>query len=171
MIDAECVEEVLEELDQEGAPYEPAAPLEPKKSEENAPEPMAVELAERAAASGAWHVKKINGSVLANKTVNGSGPTDPEAFDVDQDHWSDVEHWRREAVRLLHKLEQTNDDLAGERRRVETMRLETEQLREKLHKIELEQTRAQAEMARRSAAALARTAPSRASIFRRFGGN
>jgi putative secretion ATPase (PEP-CTERM system associated) len=172
VIDAECVEEVLEELDQEGAPYEPAAPVEPKTAEPKAPpEPMAVEQAEKAAASGAWHVKKINGQVLANKAVNGSGPVDPEAFDVDQDHWTDVEHWRREAVRLLHKLEQTYDDLAGERRRVETMRLETEQLREKLHKIELEQTRAQAEMARRSAAAMARTAPSRASIFRRFGGN
>lgn len=171
VIDAECVEEVLEELDQEGAPYEPAAPVEAKDYEPTSSRPAVAEQADKVPGQGAWHVKKINSPAINTKALNGSGPVDPEAFDVDQHHWSDIEHWRREAVRLLHKLEQTYDDLAGERRRVETMRLETEQLREKLHKIELEQTRAQAEMARRSAAAMARTAPSRASIFRRFGGN
>ncbi|MGI9508882.1 MAG: hypothetical protein ACR2QJ_05990, partial [Geminicoccaceae bacterium] len=106
----------------------------------------------------------------SGKPINGA-PVDSEACDIDEAHWGDVEHWRSEAVRLLHKLEQANDDLAGERRRVETIRLEADQLRDKLHRVELEQTRSQAEAARRSAASMARTAPARASIFRRFGGN
>lgn len=166
VIDAEAVEEVLEELDQEGAPYEPVGPA-PQPDEERTDDdtvgPPTTELAPTAAAphgDGA-----ING-----KAANGV-PIDPEVVDVDQDHWTDVEHWRREAVRLLHKLEQTYDDLAGERRRVETIRLEADQLRDRLHRVEMEQTRAQAEAARRSAATMARTAPARASIFRRFGGN
>ncbi|MGI9416222.1 MAG: hypothetical protein ACR2RA_00135, partial [Geminicoccaceae bacterium] len=118
---------------------------------------------------------EVNGAARSANGINGrplnGTPVDPEAVDIDEDHWRDVEHWRREAVRLMHKLEQTNDDLAGERRRVETIRLEVEQLRDKLHRIELEQTRAQAEAARRSAASMARSAPAHASIFRRFGGN
>ena len=155
VIDADAVEEVLEELDQEGAPYEPAGPGE-QKHDEQAARP----------ASG----PELNGKAASGKPINGA-PVDPEACDIDEDHWGDVEHWRREAVRLLHKLEQANDDLAGERRRVETIRLEADQLRDKLHRVELEQTRSQAEAARRSAASMARTAPARASIFRRFGGN
>ena len=155
VIDADAVEEVLDELDQEGAPYEPAGPAEQKHGEQAARPASGTEL---------------NGKPSSGKPINGA-PVDPEACDVDEEHWGDVEHWRREAVRLLHKLEQANDDLAGERRRVETIRLEADQLRDKLHRVELEQTRSQAEAARRSAASMARTAPARASIFRRFGGN
>ena len=157
VIDAEAVEEVLEELDQEGAPYEPAGPAEPTETQpqQDAQPQNGVDT---------------QGQMLNGMLPNGT-PTDPEAFNVDDDHWSDVDHWRRESVRLLHKLEQAYDDLAGERRRVETIRLEADQLRDKLHRLELEQTRAQAEAARRSAATMARTAPTRASIFRRFGGN
>ncbi|MDH3661566.1 MAG: XrtA-associated ATPase [Alphaproteobacteria bacterium] len=165
MIDAEAVEEVLEELDQEGAPYEPAGPAEPGGDARAQERAASQETGGPPPNDPARHGKGMNG-----KALNGT-PVDPEAFDIDEDHWGDVEHWRREAVRLLHKLEQTNDDLAGERRRVESIRLEADQLRDKLHKVELEQTRAQAEAARRSAAAMARTAPARASIFRRFGGN
>lgn len=165
-IDAESVEEVLEELDQEGAPYEPAGP---------APQPDG-DRAEDQADDPPMNGSALNGTAQnADGAMNGKAPTgapvDPEAVDVDQDHWTDVEHWRREAVRLLHKLEQANDDLAGERRRVETIRLEADQLRDRLHRVEMEQTRAQADAARRSAATMARTAPARASIFRRFGGN
>lgn len=168
VIDAEAVEEVLEELDQEGAPYEPAGPVEssadqpPDDQKDDAPAQI-----NGSAPNGALghDLGSMNGKV--SKDV----PVDPEAVDVDQDHWSDVEHWRRETVRLLHKLEQANDELAGERRRVETIRLEADQLRDRLHKVEMEQTRAQAEAARRSAATMVRTAPARASIFRRFGGN
>jgi type II secretory pathway predicted ATPase ExeA len=148
IIDAEAVEEVLDELDQEGAPYEPAVQTsEPEKEETEKP--------------------PVNGTA---QKLNGV-KIDADVCPIADDHWGDVEHWRREAVRLLHKLEQTYDDLAGERRRVETIRLEADQLRERLHRMELEQTRIQAESARRSAATMARTAPARASIFRRFGGN
>ena len=150
VIDADAVEEVLDELDQEGAPYEPAGPAEQKRGEQAA--------------------TPTSGPEPSGKPINGA-PVDSEACDIDEEHWGDVEHWRREAVRLLNKLEQANDDLAGERRRVETIRLEADQLRDKLHRVELEQTRSQAEAARRSAASMARTAPARASIFRRFGGN
>ena len=165
-IDAESVEEVLEELDQEGAPYEPAGPaLQPDgdRTVDQADDPPMNGSALNSTAQSA-------DGVMNGKAPNGV-PVDPEAVDVDQDHWTDVEHWRREAVRLLHKLEQANDDLAGERRRVETIRLEADQLRDRLHRVEMEQTRAQADAARRSAATMARTAPARASIFRRFGGN
>ena len=148
IIDAEAVEEVLDELDQEGAPYEPAGQTSEPEGEE----------------SPKTHV---NGAAQKPNGVK----VDDEVCPIADDHWGDVEHWRREAVRLLHKLEQTYDDLAGERRRVETIRLEADQLRERLHRMELEQTRIQAESARRSAATMARTAPARASIFRRFGGN
>lgn len=167
VIDAEAVEEVLDELDQEGAPYEPAAPASQAIADQGQVREGALETAAGAQAGPASGGRPLNG-----KSYNGA-PTDPEAVDAaaDDDHWTDVEHWRREAVRLLHKLEQTYDDLAGERRRVETIRLEADQLRDRLHRVELEQSRAQAESARRSAAAMARTAPARASIFRRFGGN
>ncbi|MGI9500687.1 MAG: XrtA/PEP-CTERM system-associated ATPase [Geminicoccaceae bacterium] len=160
-IDAEAVEEVLEELGQEGAPYEPAGPMEEqdeKRTNDKEPNRPA-----------------LNGTAANGKAMNvmapPAAPVDPEICEVTADHWGDVEHWRREAVRLLHKLEQANDDLAGERRRVETIRLEADQLRDRLHRVELEHTRAQAEAARRSAATMVRTAPTRASIFRRFGGN
>jgi hypothetical protein len=165
VIDAESVEEVLEELDQEGAPYEPAGPAD--QGSDAGPKERA---SDHEADGPSPNASTRNGQRVNGKAVNGT-PVDPEAFDIDEDHWGDVEHWRREAVRLLHKLEETNDDLAGERRRVESIRLEADQLRDKLHRVELEQTRAQAEAARRSAAAMARTAPARASIFRRFGGN
>ncbi len=161
VIDADAVEEVLEELDQEGAPYEPAGPAEPADVQ-----PLGTQQQNGAEIQA----QALNGVDINGKLPNGA-PTDPEAFNVEDDHWSDVDHWRRESVRLLHKLEQAYDDLAGERRRVETIRVEADQLRDKLHRIELEQTRAQAEAARRSAATMARTAPTRASIFRRFGGN
>ncbi len=154
VIDAEAVEEVLDELEQEGAPYEPASPDS--------------EAADEGQPNGHANGVSVNGA-LANGRAAIGARADGEPSD--DEHWSDVEHWRREAVRLLHKLEQTYDDLASERRRVETIRLEADQLREKLHRVELEQTRAQAEAARRSAATMARTAPARASIFRRFGGN
>ena len=156
VIDAEAVEEVLDELDQEGAPYEPAGPADPPQDQPQSQQQQ--------------NGVESQGQMLNGKLPNGA-TTDPETFDVDDDHWSDVDHWRRESVRLLHKLEQAYDDLAGERRRVETIRIEADQLRDKLHRLELEQTRAQAEAARRSAATMARTAPTRASIFRRFGGN
>ncbi|MEZ5931457.1 MAG: XrtA-associated ATPase [Alphaproteobacteria bacterium] len=165
VIDAEAVEEVLEELDQEGAPYEPAGP-----AGQSGPDHGEQHLDGAQPNGTALNGAALNGKALNGKALNGA-PIDPEAVDADDDHWSDVEHWRREAVRLLHKLEQTFDDLAGERRRVETIRLEADQLRDRLHRVELEQTRAQAEAARRSAATMARTAPARASIFRRFGGN
>lgn len=151
VIDRDAVEEVLDELDQEGAPYEPT--MRDSEPDDDGPAPG-----------------QVNGALSNGKAANGT-KLDPDGSHPDDDHWGDLEHWRREAVRLLHKLEQTYDDLAGERRRVETIRLEAEQLREKLHRFELEQTRAQAEAARRSAASMARTAPARASIFRRFGGN
>jgi len=156
VIDAEAVDEVLDELDQEGAPYEPTAQAsEPERdqapSEQADDPPLTLE---------APNGKAVNG-VRANADV----------CPLEDDHWGDVEHWRREAVRLLHKLEQTYDDLAGERRRAETIRLEADQLREKLHRLELEQSRIQAETARRTASSMLRTAPARASIFRRFGGN
>lgn len=175
VIDADAVQEVLEELDQEGAPYEPAGPLEQIDGEETAnPEERQDDLPGEAGNQAPAPVS--NGLIqhpesgLNGKASNGT-PVDPEVVDIEEDHWGDVEHWRREAVRLMHKLEQTYDDLAGERRRVETIRLEAEQLRDKLHRVELEQTRAQAESARRSAATMARSAPAHASIFRRFGGN
>jgi hypothetical protein len=49
--------------------------------------------------------------------------------------------------------------------------MENEELRDRLHRMELEQTRQQADAAQRSAAVLLRSAPSRATIFRRFGSN
>ena len=165
VIDAEAVEEVLEELDQEGAPYEPAALSADDSNEQDQARSEDAGINGSAANGVLKHGQGLNG-----KPANGAA-VDPEAVDADDDHWGDVEHWRRETVRLLHKLEQAYDDLAGERRRVETLRLEADQLRERLHRVELEQTRSQAEAARRSAAAMARTAPARASIFRRFGGN
>lgn len=166
VIDAEAVEEVLDELDQEGAPYEPAGPVDDESGGDTESRP-----ADAPATTAVPETTPApNGQAMAGLAVNGT-PIDPEICEVAPDHWGDVEHWRREAVRLLHKLEQTYDDLAGERRRVETIRLEADQLRDKLHKVEMENTRAQAESARRSAATMARTAPSRASIFRRFGGN
>ncbi len=167
VIDAEAVEEVLEELDQEGAPYEPAGPADEVSEETTEDRADDALMNASMPPNGA---SRHGTDVMNGKTPNGT-PVDPEAFDVDQGQWTDVEHWRREAVRLLHKLEQANDELAGERRRVETIRLEADQLRDRLHKVEMEQTRFQAEAARRSAAAMARTAPARASIFRRFGGN
>lgn len=183
VIDAESVAEVLDELDQEGAPYEPAGPVEQTKPETAKPSNGYAEptgspnggLAEpRPAANGAnglaQHAGPMNGAALNGNALNGK-PVDPEHVGIDGEQWGDVEYWRREATRLLQKLEQTNDDLANERRQVESLRLEAEQLRERVHRIELEQTRAQAEAARRSSAAMARSAPSRASIFRRFGGN
>ncbi|MGI9505485.1 MAG: XrtA/PEP-CTERM system-associated ATPase, partial [Geminicoccaceae bacterium] len=145
VIDADAVEEVLEELDQEGAPYEPAGPTEPVDVQ-----PLGTQQQNGAEIQA----QALNGMDVNGKLPNGA-PTDPEAFNVEEDHWSDVDHWRRESVRLLHKLEQAYDDLAGERRRVETIRVEADQLRDKLHRIELEQTRAQAEAARRSAATMA----------------
>jgi len=164
-IDVDAVEEVLEELDQEGAPYEPAGPVSSSAGTET-DQPLIVSEKPGSLPNGMVpHGNEING-----KPVNGK-PLDPETVNADDDHWGDVDHWRRESVRLLHKLERANDDLAGERRRVETIRLEADQLRDRLHRIEMEQTRNQAEVARRSAAALARTAPARASIFRRFGGS
>lgn len=150
VIDADAVLEVLAELDQEGAPYEPAPPHEQGSAQD--------------------HGQQLNGTDVKGPSSNGIA-VNGDVCDVAPDHWGDVEHWRREAVRLLHKLEQTYDDLAGERRRVETIRLEADQLRDKLHRFELEQTRVQAEAARRSAAFMAKSAPTRATIFRRFGGN
>jgi|GEM_PF-1425805 len=166
VIDDDSVLEVLEELDQEGAAYEPSGPDELVSSEPRDQNRTGGSETKGEPLNG----KTPNGAEINGKPLNGT-PVDPEAFDVDEDHWGDVDHWRREAVRLLHKLEQTYDDLAGERRRVETIRLEADQLRDRLHRVELEQTRNQAEAARRSAATMARTAPTRASIFRRFGGN
>lgn len=151
VIDADAVQEVLEELDQEGAPYEPA-PQDDKS----------LMIAESKGAAINGLAAPINGSAASSVRVNGEA-SDPE-------HWSDVEHWRREAVRLLHKLEQTNDDLSSERRRLETIRLENDRLRDQLHRLELEQNRQQAEAAKRSAAILVKSAPNRATIFRRFGG-
>lgn len=152
VIDADAVREVLEELDQEGAPYEPA------------PQEDAGHHAETKAAING-HEAKLNGAASKGGKNNG------EASDDHPEHWGDVEHWRRESVRLLHKLEQTNDDLSSERRKIETIRLENDQLRDRLHQMELEQNREQAEAAKRSAAVLVKNAPNRATIFRRFGGS
>ncbi|MGI9436783.1 MAG: XrtA/PEP-CTERM system-associated ATPase [Geminicoccaceae bacterium] len=151
VIDAGAVLDVLEELDKEGAPYEPAAPDQE-------------EAGDRAQLNGAQG-SDTQGTLLNGSKVNG------RHCEIAPDHWGDVEHWRREAVRLLHKLEQTYDDLAGERRRVETIRLEADQLRDRLHQMELEQSRQRAEAARRSAAISMKAAPSRTTIFRRFGGS
>lgn len=152
VIDADAVREVLEELDQEGAPYEPA------------PQEEAGHHAETKAAING-HDAKLNGATPKGAKVNG------ETSDDHPEHWGDVEHWRRESVRLLHKLEQTNDDLSNERRKIETIRLENDQLRNQLHQMELEQNREQAEATKRSAAVLVKNAPNRATIFRRFGGS
>lgn len=165
VINGEAVEDVLEELEQEGSPYEPAALPEQKSVDQKEDQADSSEPSVKAQHDTPSSEKEISG-----KTMNGAA-TDPEAVHVGEEHWSDVDHWRRETVRLLKKLEQTNDDLTGERRRSETIRIEADRLRDRLHRAELEQTRAQADAARRSAATLARTAPARASIFRRFGGN
>ena len=50
------------------------------------------------------------------------------------------------------------------------LELENDRLRDRLHQMELEQNRQQAEAAKRSAVVMVKTAPSRATIFRRFGG-
>jgi putative secretion ATPase (PEP-CTERM system associated) len=157
VIDADAVQEVLEELDQEGARYEPAA------------------REDKGSLVAAGHAAALNGHARAatpsGPVPNGGGKVNGDKTDADPEHWGDVEHWRREAVRLLHKLEQTYDDLNGERRRLETIRLENDQLRDRLHQMELEKNRQQAETAKRSAAFLVKTAPSRSTIFRRFGGS
>lgn len=155
VIDADAVQEVLEELDQEGAPYEPAP--QDDKSSPNAADPTA-------------HLKG-HGAGLHGPASSGSIKVNGAASVTDPNHWSDIDHWRREAVRLLHKLEETHDDLNGERRRIETIRLENDRLRDRLHQMELEQNRQQAETVKRSAAVLLKSAPSRATIFRRFGGS
>ncbi|MGI9450964.1 MAG: XrtA/PEP-CTERM system-associated ATPase [Geminicoccaceae bacterium] len=156
VIDDEAVLEVMEELDQEGAPYEPAAQDDEKARHA---EDKRVHL------NG--HTPLLNGSA----PIGGSGISAGAVADTDSEQWGDVEHWRRETVRLLHKLEKTNDDLSSERRRVEAIRIENDQLRDRLHQMELDQNRKQAEAAKRSAAVLVKSAPSRATIFRRFGGS
>ena len=152
VVDADAVQQVLEELDQEGTPYEP----------------VSQDHQDKAAPPGRTSPQNVsvNGSSPGNGKVNGdaSGVHDPE-------HWSDLEHWRREAVRLLQKLEQTNDDLSSERRMIENIRLENEQLRQRLHQMELDHSQQQAEAAKHSAAVLVKSAPQRATIFRRFGGS
>lgn len=156
VIDDEAVLEVMEELDQEGAPYEPAAQDDEKARH-----------AEDKRAHVNGHTPLLNGSA----PLGGSGISAGAVADTDSEQWGDVEHWRRETVRLLHKLEKTNDDLSSERRRVEAIRIENDQLRDRLHQMELDQNRKQAEAAKRSAAVLVKSAPSRATIFRRFGGS
>ncbi len=158
VIDADDVHEVLEELDQEGAPYEPAPQEDSNR--------QTASTKATASVNGRDHGPALNGAGSETIRINGegSGADDPE-------HWCDIDHWRREAVRLLSKLEQAHDDLSGERRRVETIRLENERLRDRLHQLELEQSRRQVEVAKRSAAVLVKKAPSRATIFRRFGGS
>lgn len=150
VIDEDSVLDVLDELDKEGAPYEPATPDQDS--------------------SDSTRHNGVNGAEINTASLNGS-KMNGHVCEITPDHWGDVEHWRREAVRLLHKLEQTYDDLAGERRRVETIRLEADQLRSRLHQLELEQSQQREEAARRSAAISMKTAPSRATIFRRFGGS
>jgi len=155
VIDAEAVHEVVEELDQEGAPYEPAA-QEQKQAQD----------AKDKATYVNGHAPAINGSAAL-----GGIDISNETADPNSQHWSDVDHWRRETVRLLHKLEQTYDDLSSERQRIEAIRLENDQLRDRLHQMELDQNRKLAEAAKHSAAVLVKSAPSRATIFRRFGGS
>lgn len=155
VIDADAVHEVFEELDQEGAPYEPAS----RDKGNN-------QVAEEKAAYVSGHSAPLN-----DRAPTGGMKVNGDAGDADPEHWHDLEHWRRESVRLLHKLEQTNDDLNSERRRAETIRLENDRLRDRLHQMELEQNRQEAEAAKRSAAVLVKSAPSRATIFRRFGGS
>ena len=148
VIDVEAVEEVLDELGQEGSPYEPVPPPEADD-------------------------RAVNGhgdNTLDDPGMNGV-KVNGDDCDADTERWGDVDHWRRETVRLLHKLEQVNDDLVNERRRVETIRIEADRLRERMHQLELEQTRSQAEAAKRSAAITVKNAPMRATIFRRFGGS
>ncbi len=157
VIDADAVHEVLEELDQEGAPYEPA-PQDDKNGQ----------AAGGKTVSGNGHSPGAALNCAGSGTIRVNG----EGSDADTpEHWGDIDHWRREAVRLLGKLEQAHDDLGGERRRIETIRLENERLRDRLHQMELEQSRRQVEVAKRSAAILVKKAPSRATIFRRFGGS
>ncbi len=149
VIDADDVHEVFEELCQEGAPYEPAPPQE----ETAAPPP------------------RPNGnSVLNGHEAVMEVDEKDETKETPPEFWGDVEHWRRESVRLFQKLEQTNDELTHERKKIETIRVENDRLRDRLHQMELEQNRQQAEAAKRSAAVMVKTAPSRATIFRRFGG-
>jgi len=148
VIDADDVHEVFDELCQEGAPYEPAPPQEETAAP---PRPNG-----NSVLNGHDAVMEVNGKDEIEET--------PPEF------WGDVEHWRRESVRLFQKLEQTNDELTHERKKIETIRVENDRLRDRLHQMELEQNRQQAEAAKRSAAVMVKTAPSRATIFRRFGG-
>lgn len=152
VIDADDVHEVLEELGQEGAPYEPAAPSD--ESDRNVSGDAAI----------LDHAPGLSGSATALE------PMTADVAGAGHDDWGDLEHWRRESVRLLQKLEQTNDELIHERQRIETIRLENERLKDRLHQLEMEQTRQHAEAAKRSAAMMVKSAPSRATIFRRFGG-
>ncbi len=146
-IDAEAVEEVLDELGQEGSPYEPVSPPDTGGRAVNG------------------HSRPLDDPETNSVEVNG------DDRDIAAERWGDVDHWRRETVRLLHKLEQVNDDLLNERRRVETIRIEADRLRERMHQLELEQSRNQAEAAKRSAAVMVKNTPMRATIFRRFGGS
>ncbi len=154
VISADDVQEVLEELDQEGAPYEPV-PMEEQGDASPTKE------APQQEASGTNGPVRLNGKAKEPVATGASASAN--------EPWSDLEHWRREAVRLMQKLEQAYDGLATERRQLEAIRLENDQLRLRLHQMELEQSRRQVEETKRSAAVLIKSAPSKATIFRRFG--
>lgn len=84
-------------------------------------------------------------------------------------YWGDLEHWRKEVVRLLRKLETAHEDLSGERTRAERIRAEADRLRSELHRIELERLRVDAETSRRAVEVLAkRSPPGRGALFRRI---
>ncbi|MGI9419416.1 MAG: XrtA/PEP-CTERM system-associated ATPase, partial [Geminicoccaceae bacterium] len=87
VIDAESVEEVLEELDLEGAPYEPAGPAEQQTNGESAEKrqddpPSYPDTEAPAEVNGA--ARSANG--INGRPLNGT-PVDPEAVDIDEDHW------------------------------------------------------------------------------------
>ncbi len=141
VIDRAAVAEVLDELDQEGVPYEPLPAGDAAVAQDTEPGAGNGSLV-HAAAGGA-----------AESTVR----------------LGDLEQWRKEVVRLLRKLERTYDDLAGERHRAECIRAEAEQLRAQLHRIEVERLRVDAR-GPRPVAEISKELAGRGTIFRRFVG-
>jgi putative secretion ATPase (PEP-CTERM system associated) len=87
--------------------------------------------------------------------------------------WEDVEHWRRETVRLQRKLEHVYDRLTQQHGRTEDLRAEAERLKVELHRIQVEGLRAEAEASRRELERLREKAPAAAGqprLFRRLAG-
>jgi putative secretion ATPase (PEP-CTERM system associated) len=98
-----------------------------------------------------------NGQV-ASQASNDNGPSM---------RWTDIEHWRKEVVRLIRKLERTYGDLDGERRKAECIRAEADQLREQLRRIEA-RNKTEDEGTRR---VVAKDAMAKNTLFRRFVGS